>query len=381
MNAFADWLFRALLGWTGQAANSIWNAVVNSAGGISDFFSRYWLGVLLVLIIGGTVLDYAVWFARWRPYLVWRSWLHRRKRRRMQTDAARSLDQGQMDEQAQSALAGWAAVPQDQSPVNDLYDTPPPYATWQQPWQPQWPREQAQQPPVWQEEPAVYAPPANGQPAGPWAAAPSAYQPDQNPYAPGAEAAPWQPGPEDAGYAEPDPEQTFRPPWAVPQQGAAISWQQDSVPLPLGDGNIPYADEPGQPLVWPGQLHYQPLDNEEALAPGAVAPLSADSFDDSLAPGLAAELYEQPWDPRAQEPQRPSRRRRTERAKPSGVTRLLSSLKNQLTADNAEETMLDGLPSPVDQQDAFHEAVYPQNYRYQMPHENGGHPPAEHPPQ
>jgi hypothetical protein len=370
MNAFADWLFRALLGWTGQAANSIWNAVVNSAGGISDFFSSYWLGVLLILIIGGTVLDYAVWFVRWRPYLVWRSWLHRRRRRRLQTDAARRLDQGQMDEQAQSALADWAAMPQDQSPVTNLYDTPPPQPTWQ----PQWPGQQAEHPPVWQEDPAVYTPPEGMQPLGPWADP----QQGQNPYSASSNVPLWQSAPQDPVYMQRDPAAFTAPPGTLRQDAGIVRQQQEASLYPPSPDVMEAPDQP-QGQGWPGLSFEQPLGYANGSTSGSVPPLEADAFENSLSPsGLAPDLYEQSWDTRPQEPPRSRRRRRSERTKQSGITRLISNLREQLADDDAH-TMLDGLPSPVDQQDAFHEAVYPQNYRYQDPHENGGKPPAAPP--
>ena len=120
MNAFADWLFSVLLGWTSTAANSVWNSVVNAAGSISGFFTRFWLPIVILLILGGTLLDYTVWFVRWRPYLVWRSWLRRRSRHRKDAAAIHELDRSNMDDGTLNTIAGWVASPQDAQPVEQV---------------------------------------------------------------------------------------------------------------------------------------------------------------------------------------------------------------------------------------------------------------------
>ena len=60
------------------------------------------------------------------------------------------------------------------------------------------------------------------------------------------------------------------------------------------------------------------------------------------------------------------RSRRTERSKRSTpAKKLLSQLKERMGQSENQETMLDGLPSPVRPEDAFHEPIYPQSYHYQ----------------
>lgn len=100
MNIIADRLFSLLLGWTRGLFNSLWNLVTNHSSGIAGFLQRFWLPMILILLLVGTAGDYIVWLIRWRPYYVWRSWFSRRDRnRRMQATQAymENLDQSPLD--------------------------------------------------------------------------------------------------------------------------------------------------------------------------------------------------------------------------------------------------------------------------------------------
>lgn len=282
MNTFANWLFSMLLGWTGTFANGIWNTVMNESGGFSDFFSRFWLPVVVILIIAGTVLDFAVWLIRWRPYLVWRSWLASHRRRREVRAAAQTLDSAQMDERTMSTIADWVQTPQDQSPVYGM-DFDGGQA---------WSSQTYQQPePVnegWEAQPQ-------------WAAQPEPELPPEQPVY-------FSVGPMPAGEAPPD--QAF---YEVPK--AAFGSTEEG-------------------WVQPGSM----------------------------------EVEAQP------EPVPQPRRRRSQRQRERAAGRFLSGLRDRLAQQDAEETMLDGLPAPIRQEDAFHEAVYPQGYHYQDPGAPGRRP-------
>lgn len=296
MNAFADWLFSVLLGWTGTAANSAWNAIVNNQGGIGGFFSRFWLPIVLLLVVGGTLLDYAVWFARWKPYLVWRSWLTRRRRERVMAHDAQQLERGQMDPGTQNTIADWVTTPQDHYPVYDL-----PYTG--------------------EQEAAPY-----------WDA-----QPDQ---------------------------------WVAPQQTEKWAYmppQLEEVPLPL-------PPEHGQPEPYLPPAPVTPdmmpePDPMPAPRPFYFPPIEEQSPESWFPQQHAAPYQEPPVD--SPLPQAPVRKRRTERARQNRAATLLTNLRDRLGTAEDQESMIDGLPSPIREEDAFHEAVYPSNYRYQQPDANG----------
>lgn len=82
MNVFADRLFAVLLGWTRSLFNGFWNLVTNDSAGVSGFLQRFWLPLILILLIFGTVCDYVIWLIRWRPYFVWRTWFRNQDSRR-----------------------------------------------------------------------------------------------------------------------------------------------------------------------------------------------------------------------------------------------------------------------------------------------------------
>lgn len=59
MNAFAHWMFSALLGWTGSIANRIWNSVSEGKSWFASLLSAIWLPLLLIIIAVCTLIDIA----------------------------------------------------------------------------------------------------------------------------------------------------------------------------------------------------------------------------------------------------------------------------------------------------------------------------------
>lgn len=308
MNAFADWLFSTMFGWMGTAANSAWNAIVNASGGISNFFSEYWLFIVLILIIGGTVMDYAVWFVRWRPYLVWRSWFTRNSRQRKHRRYVNDLEQEDMDDDARSALADWVSTSQDNYPENNQ-DSYPPF---------QFDSNLA--------EPDIFSPLASFSPE----------QYDNAPYV----------------------SQEFSNHHIVGVHDNQGLWPQNHA-----DGVLDH-QQPGISQAGWSQGTYVPI-NEYMPQPGhdQACESSADSGFET--PASYEHAYIQQTDLEATPPVS-LRSRRSERSKRSTpAKKLLSQLKERLGQSENQETMLDGLPSPVRREDAFHEPIYPQSYHYQ----------------
>ncbi len=121
MNAFADRLFSLLLGWTGTLFNGLWNLVTNNSAGVSGFLRRFWLPMIIILLIFGTVTDYVVWLIRWRPYYAWFSWFRRREGRK-RLDVTRhymeSLDRAPLDlPEYQDEQASPDDIPMQDEPV------------------------------------------------------------------------------------------------------------------------------------------------------------------------------------------------------------------------------------------------------------------------
>lgn len=78
MNNFADTLLKMLFGWMRTLMEGVWNAF--SSGRMRNTISwlgDHWLWLVVFLCIACTVLDYFIWFIRWKPYVIWRNKLRR----------------------------------------------------------------------------------------------------------------------------------------------------------------------------------------------------------------------------------------------------------------------------------------------------------------
>ena len=160
MNVIADRLFSLLLGWTRGIFNNLWNLLTNNSAGVVGFFERFWLPMILILLLVGTAADYIVWLIRWRPYYVWRSWFMRRSRKkRLQAtqDYMSDLDQAPLDlDLGPMEYAPFTPMPpQDAAealPQQDGYFAPDPNPYEAQPLfqaPPQaWPQQEADMPPA-----------------------------------------------------------------------------------------------------------------------------------------------------------------------------------------------------------------------------------------
>ncbi len=62
MNAFADWLFSLLLGWTGHTANRLWNSLSKGENSFASLLSKIWLPLLIIIVALCTVADLIVRF-------------------------------------------------------------------------------------------------------------------------------------------------------------------------------------------------------------------------------------------------------------------------------------------------------------------------------
>lgn len=81
MRGFTQSLVTALLGWIRMLVEGIW-AILFSYETQSwlQWIAGNWLTLVVFLCLCGVVLDYVVWFLRWRPYYVWASSLRRMRR-------------------------------------------------------------------------------------------------------------------------------------------------------------------------------------------------------------------------------------------------------------------------------------------------------------
>lgn len=322
INSFADSLFRFLFGWARGLLQRIWDAAFS--GGFSGFFTwlgDHWLVVTLLFCLIGTVVDFAVWMIRWRPYLVWRTKL-RRVLRIFGGRGEESTDPRQFARGYRGAVAldmsqmGYAPPPQEEKVAEEEWQTPTG----------RWPRRKqaADAPAAAQQSPAV----GNMPPISPAPAAVMENRPAMQPMitpAMGTQTPATVPEAQNAGY---------QPPYG----GTAVYPAYTNQPAP-----------PRQP---------QPVSYEPAM--GAQRPQEDSARMRRFTP---AADYELP----PIEPARPNsayttdlpaarRKRRSDK-----YDRKRATWRQRLAnATEEEEGMLDGLPPVVDRQQAFHEPVYPQ---------------------
>lgn len=92
MGSLNNSAFTVLLGWVRAAAQWLWQAIVSPDGSaLLSWLEKHWVAVVAVLCVIGVAADWAVYFFRWRPLEVWRSFFRRRRMRRMRDGEAQQL--------------------------------------------------------------------------------------------------------------------------------------------------------------------------------------------------------------------------------------------------------------------------------------------------
>lgn len=73
MGNFADTLFGVLLGWAKTAVSWLWGVISDDgSGGMMSWVLDHWLLLLILLCLGGMLIDFVVYLIRWQPYRMWR---------------------------------------------------------------------------------------------------------------------------------------------------------------------------------------------------------------------------------------------------------------------------------------------------------------------
>ena len=83
MGSFANTVFSILLGWLQGLISIIWSALTDKGGeSFFQFIGDNWIKITLILCAVGLIADFAVYFFRWAPYKVWRTfWRHLKGRK------------------------------------------------------------------------------------------------------------------------------------------------------------------------------------------------------------------------------------------------------------------------------------------------------------
>lgn len=72
MNAYADSLLTLCLGWIKTVFRSIFNFFISDQShSFGAWLGDHWLSLVLMLCLAGTLIDFAVYLRRYKPYLLW----------------------------------------------------------------------------------------------------------------------------------------------------------------------------------------------------------------------------------------------------------------------------------------------------------------------
>jgi hypothetical protein len=316
-----------------------------------------WMILVLFLSFCGVVLDYLVWFLRWRPYYVWASSI-RRMRRFFGGGKAREDKQISRESRRQRPLpAPIKEKVQEELPYEAGNDTD---TAWEEQ---NWDQTAAWEQPetVYSETPAVTSDTIMARPRK------ADYQeqyvrrfarPEPEPQATSV----WQADPSEEWT---EPQQVY-----LPEQEAAVQ-EESWAPEPASQS----PDEPIHPGIdyqalsrqygWHNQVQKMDAQTMEAEDTAQEKPQEQDraAWDFSGLENFAP--YHAPTPP-AEREQRAERARKARtdstpmsRVK-SGLSRIAQRAGKVLTVDDEEANkILDGLPPPIDKRRAFHAPVYP----------------------
>ena len=80
MGSFANTVFSILLGWMQGLISAIWSAFTGKeVKSFFQFIGNNWIKIAVILCAVGAIVDFSVYFFRWQPYKVWRSFWRRLK--------------------------------------------------------------------------------------------------------------------------------------------------------------------------------------------------------------------------------------------------------------------------------------------------------------
>jgi len=71
MGILTDSLFGALMSWVRALVAAIWALFSSERTTALEFLAKNWIGIAVLLIAAGLVIDWLVWLIRWQPYHIW----------------------------------------------------------------------------------------------------------------------------------------------------------------------------------------------------------------------------------------------------------------------------------------------------------------------
>ena len=77
MGTLGNTIFQTLMGWIRVLWVSVWTTATNQGGTLLSWIGAHWKGLAILLCVAGVLIDGAVYFFRWQPWRVWRSFCRR----------------------------------------------------------------------------------------------------------------------------------------------------------------------------------------------------------------------------------------------------------------------------------------------------------------
>ena len=128
MGILTDSMFSALMSWVRALVSAIWALFSSERMTALEFLAKNWIGVAVVIILAGLVIDWLVWLIRWQPYHIWAQ-----RVRRLLRIAAPEADEetyaAQQDEE-DAARAAYEAFEEPYMPPQETGDTEEDYGQW-----------------------------------------------------------------------------------------------------------------------------------------------------------------------------------------------------------------------------------------------------------
>ena len=121
MGILTESMFSALMSWVRALVSAIWALFSSERMTALEFLAKNWIGVAVVIIAAGLVMDWLVWLIRWQPYHIWAQ----RVRRLLRVDAPR-MDEAAYDAQQDeedAARAAYESFEETYMPAQDAGDT------------------------------------------------------------------------------------------------------------------------------------------------------------------------------------------------------------------------------------------------------------------
>ena len=78
MGSFANTVFSIMLGWLQALVSMIWSALTTKEGEtLFQYIGNNWIAISVLVCAIGLIADFLVYFFRWAPYKVWRTFFRR----------------------------------------------------------------------------------------------------------------------------------------------------------------------------------------------------------------------------------------------------------------------------------------------------------------